>query len=347
MPRSATVTGAVTTKFLAPEPADEDQQDSLYRPAPQLEGKPPFKVDYPWFTPEKATELLRHSLTDPDFRNRPTTLGQVRRHMNLMRTKRFVHFLPEGAICLDEHGIMLNGKNRMTAISGQTERIGLTVFRDVPRWMFKFMDTGKSRTIRDVFYAGNRTTTPQTPSAMKLGMRYEEFLLGLRQAEGWRRWGSVRDDEHNDVDTFLARRGEMQDWYGVGSAIQRKVHLIAASVMNFYFYQSLAWPEGSDTLQEFCEWILTGGGWPGSPALALREWSHFSWKNGDKLPAKRELHLLLLLRCFAQFAQRTKVPGIVWAYGHVMVPPYHPTGHDKAIQNVRFALEEMDQLQRR
>lgn len=346
MARSSTPAAPVTTKFLTPEPTEEDQREWLYRPAPQLQGKPPFKVEYRWFTPEKATELLKHSLTDPDFRNRQTTVAQVRRHMNLMRTKRFVHFMPEGAICLDEQGIMLNGKNRMTAIAGQSYDIGLTVFRDVPRWMFKFMDTGRARTLKDVFYAGNRRTTPQTPSAMRLGMRYEEFLIGLRQGEGWRRWGAVKDDEHNDVDSFLTRRDEMQDWYGVGSAIQRKVHLIAASVMNFYFYQSLAWPEGADVLQEFCEWLITGGGWPGSPALALREWSTSSWKNGDTIPAKRELHLMLLFRCFAQFTQRTKVPKITWAYGHVMTLPYHPKGSETAIRNVRFALEEMDQLRR-
>lgn len=332
----------VTTRFLTPPPAeDPDAARQLYEPVPQLDGEPPFKMKYRWFSPAKADELLKHSDSDPAFRQRMTSLAQVRRHMNLMRTNRFVHMLPNGVICLDPDGIMLNGKHRMTAVAGQENEIGFVVFENVPRWMFKFMDTGKALSVTDVFFRGVRDTTPQTSSAMKLALRYEEFLRGMRPAAGWRHWAAVKD-EHHDVDGFLARRQELNDWHGVGMSVQRSARLMAPSVMVFYFYQSLAWPEGADMLETFCSSLVTGGGLATSPSLALREWAKEAWYNKDRILSKREAHLHLLFRTFEQYAQQSRIPRVVWAYGNPMAMPYHPKGHDKAIQNARFALEKMD-----
>lgn len=339
MPRSSAA--PVTTRYLAPEEASADSE-SLFQAVPQLEGKPPFKVSYPWITPEKAKEWLRVSDSDPAFRQRPLALGQVRRWRTLLRTDRFVHYLPNGPMCTDPDGMLLNAKHRLTAIADSENGAGLVLFSEVPRWMFKYFDTGKNRTIKDVFHIGAREVTPQTPSAMRLGMRYEEFLQGVRSAHGWRHWSTV-SDEHNDIDSFLARRQEMQDWVGVGMKVQRDARLMAPAVMAFYFYQSLAWPEGASEVEQFCTSLMTGEMLaPQSPALLLREWSRDCWYNKDKIFSKREVHFMLLMRCFEQYINGSRIPALRWAYGNPMPMPYHPKGHDVAVKNARLALEELD-----
>lgn len=340
MPKTANA--PVTTRLLVPEVAEQDIS-MLYRQVPQLEGEPPFKVKYVWFTPEDADKLIKHSDRDQSFRQRVTTVSQVRRWKNLIATNRFVHMLPAGPICIDdEDKVLLNGKHRLTAVAGQDKKVGFVVFENVPRWMFAYFDTNKPRTISDVFHIGNRHAKPQTASAMKLALRYEEMLTGVRPAHGWRHWAAVRD-EHQDVDDFLARRDEIQDWYGVGEKVQRDARLLSPSVMVFYFYQSLAWPEGADSLQKFCESLMTGGNLaPKSPALLLREWSRDVWFNKDRVTAKREVHLHLLMRSFGQHQQGSRFDRLVWAYGNPMSMPYHPKGPETAVSNVRFALEEIN-----
>ncbi len=344
--RAAKVAEApVTVRKKAPEWAeDADEEALLYRPVPQLDALPTFKLKYEWFSPEKADKWLRASEADADFRQRPISLAQVRRWESLYKTKRFVNFLPAGPICLDETGVMLNGKHRFTALAGRDvdEDFGFVVFYDVPRWMFAYFDTNKPRTIKDVFHIGARSTGPQTPSAMKLAMRYEEFLAGVRPGPGWRHWSQQRD-EHQDVDGFLARRGELQDWYSVGEKINRHARLLVPSVMVFRFYQSLAWSEGDEQITDFCESLVTGANLsPQSPALQLREWARESWYNKDKIFAKRELHLLLLMRAFEQHMLGSRVPRLNWAYGLPMTMPYHPRGHETGLANVKRALGELD-----
>ncbi len=334
----------VTVKQKAPEWAEgADEEALLYRPVPQITGKPPFQVKYEWFSPEKASQWLRKAEEDEDFRQRKTSLAQIRRWSTLYRTKRFVDMLPAGPICVDDDGVMLNGKHRFSALAGMDTDVefGFVVFYHVPRWMFAYFDTNKPRTIKDVFHIGARDSGPQTPSAMKLGMRYEEVLAGVRSGTGWRHWNQQKD-EHQDVDGFLARRGEFQDWYSLGEKLNRTARLLIPSGMAFRFYQSLAWPEGDDKITEFCENLATGGGAPQSPALQLREWAKESWYNKDQIFAKRELHLLLLMRTFEQYMQNSRIHRINWAYGLPMTMPYHPDGYETGLANIKRALAELD-----
>lgn len=332
--------------MMAPELADEADRDALlYRPVPQLEGEPSFKLKYEWIGPKRAGELLRKADSDPDFRQRPNRMADLRRWKNLYSTKRFVNFLPNGVICVDPDGILLNGKHRFTALAGRDDdqEFGFVVFYNVPRFMFAYMDTNRPRTIKDVFHIGNRATKPQTSSAVKLAMRYEEFLMGLRSGTGWRHWNAQRD-EHNDMDDFLGRRAELQDWYGVGEKVYRYCKLLVPSVMTFRFYQSLAWPEGDEKITEFCEGLVLGANLPPrSPALLLREWAKDGWYNKDTIFAKREVHLMLLLRTFGQYCQGSRVSGMPWAFGQVMGMPYHPHGWETGLANVKRALGELDE----
>lgn len=350
MPRNGVIPASVTTRQLAPT-ALEDESDGtvslLHQPVPQLNGPPEkvFKLKYEWFDPAKAKEWLFKADQDQDFRQRPTSLAGVRRWKNLLITSRFVHFLPNTPICVDPDGTMLNGKHRLTGLAGCPDdtQAGFIVFQNVPRWMFAFFDTNKTRTLRDVFHIGNRRQGPQTPSAMRLAIRYEEFLLGLRSPGGWRHWNTVKD-EHQDVDQFFARRDELQDWYSTGEKVYKSARLLTPAMMVFRFYQNLAWPDGDEKIQEFTTHLTTPGGiLPKThPVRLLRDWSVDAYTNRDQVFAKREVHLMLLLRTFTQFCNNTRPDRFTWAFGNPMVMPYHPKGHELAVKNVRLALDEID-----
>lgn len=346
MPRKAQA-APVTTRQLAPEPAAEESRDVLlHEPVKQLAKFPPdFQVEYEWFDPEKAQQWLDEADQDPHFWQRPTSMAGIRRWRNLVTTKRFVHFLPNTPICKDPDGVMLNGKHRLMGLTGCPEdaEAGFMVVYNVPRWMFAFFDTNKTRTLKDVFHIGARPHGPQTPSAMKLAMRYEEFLMGLRPATGWRHWNTIKD-EHQDVDVFFERREELQDWYGVGEKVYRVARILHPSAMVFRFYQNLAWPEGDAEIQEFTEQLVTPTGrLPKShPVVQLRTWTQESYINRDQVFAKREVHLMLLFKMFQQSRIGSRIERFTWAFGQPMSMPYHPKGHDVAVKNIRVALDEID-----
>ncbi len=340
-----TAEAGVTTRMLAP-PADADADNPalLYREVPQIEGDVPMSVEFAKVSPEQASEWLAKADRDESFRQRPTSVRDVRRWKILMETNRFVQFLPDGPLCFDDDGILLNGKHRLTAVGGFDRPVGFMLVKRVPRWMFRFFDTGRGRTLNDVFKIGGRATMAQTGSSMRLAMRYEEFLHGKRPAMGWwKDWRGQRD-EHADVDDFLARRQDLNDWYYVGQQVYGGSRIIVASAMVFRFYQSLAWPDGEEHLIGFCDGLAKGAMLaPGHPALVLREWGRMSFADKERIEGKRELHLLLMFRHFALTVQGDRLSGqLRWARGFPMAMPYHPDGPDVAVKNVLTALAEMD-----
>lgn len=331
----------VTTRMLQPEPSGVDNV-LLYRPVPQLTGAVTMKPRFVKVTPKMAKDWVAKSEEDDTFRQRVTKVRDVRRWQILMQTDRFVSYLPNGPLCFDENGILLNGKHRLTALAGQDDAFGFLVIDKVPRWMFPFFDTGAPRTLNDVFHISSRASKAQTGSTMRLAMRYEEFLHGKRPGTGWKEWFSQRD-EHADVDSFLARREDLNDWYYLGQQIYTACKLNIGAVTVFRYYQSLAWPDGEEQLAEFCNGLAKGAMLaPGKPALVLREWSRASFEQRDRIRGKRELHLLLLFRMFARTLQGDGMGRLQWAYGFPMTMPYHPNGHDAAVKNILTALNEVD-----
>ncbi len=320
----------------------DDDQRLLYRSVQQIEGKPQMKMRFVEVTPEQADKWLKAADQDSSFRQRPTKVRAVRRWQILMQTDRFVNYLPNGPLCFDEDGILINGKHRLTALAGQRESFGFLVIEKVPRFMFSFFDTGLPRSLNDVFHISGQMTKTQTGSTMRLAMRYEEMLHGVRRPIGWKDWGQHRD-EHTDVDDFMRRRLDLPDWYYVGESIYRGARLLIASGMVFRFYQSLAWPDGEAELITFCEGLAKGSMLDvGTPALVLREWARESREMGERIRGKRELHLLLLLRNFAAHCRGEKLERLRWANGFAMPVPYHPAGDETALKNVMTALAEMD-----
>jgi hypothetical protein len=317
----------------------------LYRPVRQLKmdaKRPPFDVSYEWITPDQAEELLMEAARTAGFRQRKLIPNEVKRWSLLINTDRFVHFLPAGVLCFDPEGVLLNGQHRLSGLVDADKPAGFVVFRNVPRWMFAYLDTNKTRTVKNVLHINERITGPQTDSAMKLALRYEEFIQGVRTGTGWRHWNAVRD-EHQDVDNFYARREEIQSWYGVAQQVYNRTKILIPSTMVFRFYQSLAWPEGEEAIEDFLDTLITGDKLTNQrPSTHLRRFTLDVFDAKSPVIAKREVHLLLLMRIFAQEMNHTRISTMPWAYGHPMVMPYHPKGHEVAIKNVRSALDAMD-----
>lgn len=334
----------VTVRSILPAPAvgTPENTQMLYRAVPQIEDPSQLKVEFKMYAPEDVPGLLLMADSDPEFKQRPLKERDVKRWRLLMETGRFVNYLPNGPLCFDPDGMLLNGKHRLTALGRQDRPFGFMVVRNVPRWMFQFFDTMRVRSLNDVFHMAGRMSKAQTGSTMRLGMRYEEFLHGMRPALGWRHWGTERD-EHFDVDSFLTRREDLGDLYVAAEQAARGSRLIVASLMVFRFYQQLAWPDGDTELTAFWDGLAKGAMLaPNSPALVLREWARDNYKYKERIHGKRELHLLLLNRMFALSVQGDKVQSLNWAHGFAMTVPYHPDGPEMAVKNILTALDETD-----
>jgi len=323
---------------------NEDTLDPqlLYRPVEQLPQAPAFKISYPMVTPSMADNWLRRSDAVTEFSNRATRTGDVRRWKLLMETDRFVQWLPDGPILFDDKDCLLNGKHRLTALSGQKKSFGMMVVKGVPRWMMAFFDTGRCRTLNDLFAIGNRASKSQTGSAARLAMRYEEMIFGVRPQLNWKAWPQHRD-EFTDVDTYVARRTPLMDLYTSADQLYRGSRLLVPSALVFRFFQELAWPDGAEQIMRFWQGLNKGSLLEaGDPALTLREWSKDVWATKDRIPAKRETHLLLLLRMFAASMMKTKVNRVQYGYGLTMPYPYHPDGLDIAVRNVKVGIATID-----
>lgn len=344
MPRR-TPKAEVVTRALAPEVAEDVPAGLLYQPVQQIKlnpKRPPFDVSYEFISPDQAEELLSKAATASGFRQRTITAAEVKRYSDLITTNRFVHFLPSNPLLIDPDGVPINGQHRMLGLIDAGMPAGFVIFRNVPRWMFAYLDTGKRRTLKNVLHINARPTGPQTDSMLKLALRYEEFLQGVRPGTGWRHWNAVKD-EHQDIDSFFARRLELQDGYTPAQRVYSKAKVLIPATTTFLFYQSLAWPEGAEEAEDFLGDLISGTHLTRDrPANRLREFTLDVFESKSPVIAKREVHLLLMLRTFALEMNKSRIGSLQWAYGQPMAMPYHPKGHEVAIKNVRSALDDLD-----
>jgi hypothetical protein len=316
----------------------------LYVPVQQLDTIPDWGPEYVKVTPEIARKWLAESGEDENFRNRKLSVPEMRRFAYLMRTKRFVHWLPDGPICFDEFGILINGKTRLTAIDESGVTCGFMVFRGVPRWMFPFMGIGKSKNVGQVFYAELKESSSAFTSVMKTVLRYEEFLSGKRGRYGWKNWKG-KWDQPSDLTLVYERRKELAGYYGNAMLIRNGRNragckLLAVSLMIFQMYQWYAWPEGRPKLEEFLDSLTDGSGFKkGSANLSLYNFGRHDYCE----PAGRQYaHLILLFRHFGAYATGKNITTATIAFGHEMLPPFHPDGPEAAKENLRKALIPLD-----
>ncbi len=316
-----------------------DVDSTLHVPVPQLDEIPDWGPEYVKVTPEIAKQWLDESGQDETFRNRKLNLAEKRKFVFIMRTNRFAHWVPDGPICFDEKGILLNGKTRLNAVAESGVTCGFMVFRGVPNWMFDFMGLGKPKNNAQILDARYKMSKPAVTAAMKLVLRYEEFLLGKRPAIGWRHWKGVHD-QPSDIDLVYDRREDLVDYYDRAMAVRRGCKLLAVPLMLFQYYQWYAWPEGQGKLDQFLDSLTHGSDLAkGSAALSL-----YNFERDNYLPydGKQQMHLILLFRHFGAHAKGEKLPVAKVGYGNEMLPPYHPKGPAAAKENLWKALTPLD-----
>lgn len=344
MPPRSTSADNVETRMLTPTPEVDESPQLLYRAIPEqlTPENIPFKIEFVPFTAQMAQESLDAADANEEFRQRKRTPARMNRWLNLMRTGRFVHYLPDGPICYNPDGVQLNGGNRLAAVAQHDEPVGFMVIRNCPTWMFQHFDSGDKRSVSESIYMNKHDIKGQPGALARLGMRYEEFLSGKRSPLGWAMWGKHRD-ENADINDFLDRREYLTDFTAEGARIKKRSDLMAVSGTVFVAYQRLAWPDGEEQLEEFLDGLCLGAMLAkGNPALTLREWAKRDGYIGAASLGRREGHLLLLFKMFASFVQHATVSEIRVARGFPMTMPYHPKGHEVAVDNVRAALEKMD-----
>ncbi len=317
----------------------QQQSDTLYVPVQQVGDVPPYTHEYLWIDPETAQQWLDENAQDDEFRNRPTNRADIGRMALIMKGKRFVHFLPVGPLCFDDKDILLNGKTRLNAVVESGETAVFVVYRNVPRWMFDYMDTNRVKTHKDVLYASYRMDKPSIIAAMKRVFLYEEVLFANRPATGWRSWSKERF-QSADLNKVAGLRSEVTDHYGNAMAVRRGCGLQVTSLMLFHFYQWHAWPEGRERLEEFLDGLREGISLgKGSPALILRNWGRDDYCPSE---GRIEMQLILLMQHFAAFVQGERMTKVVWAYGHEMPAPYHPDGPEAAKNALRAVLTPLN-----
>lgn len=246
----------MTSTLSATTPTEAIEEDPLLLYEPLRERinpkKIPWTITYERVTARQAQKWLNDAAEYRGFGQRTRTPAAVARWRDLIQTNRFVEYLPLGGLCFNEDGIIMNGGNRLVAQVELGLTLGYTIIRDCPTWMLPYFDNGKMRTAKEARQIMLRDSRPDAQNIIKLAMRYEEFLFGKRGTLGWVNWSRQRD-EHVDIENFERKRGELLDYLERGKKLRVKLssnyHVAAGAC--FIFYQQLAWPEGSEVLEQF------------------------------------------------------------------------------------------------
>ncbi len=299
---------------------------------------PKWPIQYTWLEPADSAEWLEKASEDEEFKNRPVLARDLNLMTHTMETDGFIHFLPDGPFIFDEHEILTNGKLRLTAAVKTQTTIGVIVFRNVPRRLFPYLGTGRTKTYKHVRQATAKADKRDILAVHKLVWQYEEVIFGVRKSEGWQNWAS-EGIQPADLEHIGQVRAEIDDYYGNALAVRRGCRLVATALMMFEFYQWYAWPQGRNKLAEFLDSLESGGVdkevYPvakHSPAIALRNFSR-----DEYCPArgKPQIQLMLLFNHFAAFVAGDPIQRVRWAYGLDLPLPYHPDGDEAARRNLR------------
>ena len=298
---------------------------------PQIKGVPKMTATFEMVSPGEAQRIIAAANNDPEFRQRPTYDRDLRRWSLLMEEERFVDYLPSGPLCFTERtNTVMNGKHRMMALSQARRSHGFLIVRNVPVFMFPFFDSGRTRTINDVFFSSDMPPVPKQNQIAKLLMRYFEMVYSVRKPLGWKSWNGIRD-EHQGVAMFLKRHDEMIDLWGVAKKAATATELQVPALVVFRYVQLNAWPAGAKKFAEFWNGLALGANLSvGDPALTLREWGREENRYGGSYAGKTQLHLMLLFQMFEAFAKGERVTAIKWGHGMEMPLPYHPSGAEAA-----------------
>lgn len=292
--------------------------------------------------PEQARAWLDAIEAAEDFDQRPLKWPIVESYAEQMRLGEWQQFMPDGIICLDPQGLLLNGQKRMHAVEQSGKTLGFWVARDVPRELFAYFDMAQQRSASDTFAIGKLASGPEMQSAIRLAIKFEEMLRGDIERVNWPSWNKAKTT-NPDAYRFYMRRtglGELRD-YSRGVYMRSKV--VAAAVIVFAYYADKAWPDrpdvetNKDPLYVYLNGIRDGehlGRF--DPAKLVRDWAI----DKPRIPAKRESHLFVLNRYWNRYGDLA-VKGKKGTSDQVsynpkwpMPLPFHPDGEAAALANL-------------
>lgn len=346
-----TAVKARATRKLAsatPDEAPVTQQDQLAQLLVEGIAKG-MTIGFEVITPEMAralTSRARAAIDEGGFRQRHATQRIVDEFSVLMKHGEWTQYLPDGVIGIDKDGVLINGQKRMLAVDDANVSIGFVVARNVPREMFPFFDRAQTRTAAHVFEIDGLPSGPDYASTIRLAMRYEEMLRNVRDPATWGNWAGIRDTVDESLD-FYRRHADIADSVMIGRALGYGAKIVPAAGAVFHYYADKAWPdrkndaEGYDPLDSFISRLQTGEHMARNhPAMVLRDWTKDTYRE-EKVQAKRETHLFLLLKHWSMHVTGLTVPGAQVKYQRIwaMPVPHHPDGKDAAVRNI-FGLKK-------
>jgi hypothetical protein len=291
-------------------------------------------------TRDMAENWLKVTDEAEDFFQRPLRQTVVHYYAQQMRDGEWQENMPDGIICIDPKGRLINGQKRMHALlESGLESLEFLVSYDVPTDLFAYFDGAQPRSAADTFSVSGLPSGPEMQSAIRLAMLYEAMLRGDADRVNWVSWNKLRIS-NPDALAFYRRRPELGALKEMGKAIQMRTGLTAASVIVFEFYADKAWPSRvrrgqKDPLQQFLLGVRDGEHMAMTdPAMKLREWARDH--KGERLPAKREINLYLLFRAWQEFCTPNgrKSTAIHYKRSWPMLVPFHPDGEETALTNL-------------
>lgn len=300
-----------------------------------------MKLSFERIGPKEAIELLKVTAEATDFKQRPLSQVKVQQYVEEMKYGEWKEFMPDGVICIDPKGLLLNGQKRMHAVIESDKTIGFVVARDVPRELFAYFDMAQPRSASDTFASAGLPYGPDVQSAVRLAMSYESMLRGTLDRVSWPSWNKVRAT-NPDALAFYKRRPELGDLLQPAKALTYQAKIVCASAMVFEFYANKAWPnrgtdeKGFDPLESFLVGIRDGEHLRRvDPAYLVRDWSMSNAADRTAVPAKRETYLFMLMRYWNQHCkgERQQNQRVFYQRSWPMPLPYHPDGEDAAVSN--------------
>lgn len=157
-------------------------------------------------SPEKAREFL-----DKNQHNRPISDDTVNYYADLMNRGQWI-LSPEG-ISFDIYGILLDGQHRLAAIVKSETTQKFIVSRGFPRDIFKTLNTGRPRSIKDVFNIEDINNAQLIGTSIKKLLFYRKGIYSGR--EGTKRMKMSNNDfleeyENNpELFQLLAKKSQM------------------------------------------------------------------------------------------------------------------------------------------
>lgn len=280
-------------------------------------------------TPDMAAEWISRPMVartsdGKELRQRPLDNGWVEELEGRIRRGEW-YLSPEGWVFAPD-GSMLDGQHRSWAVFNTGIPVVGWVIENCPPDVFAILNSGKKRTAADALYITGESNTLNLASATKLLICYEGWRSteDKAKAKNWTGWSRERIS-NTQITAALDVHPDLRDCNRAGHTISKRCGLTTGALAVFRYVARRAWPEGEETFEGFWTALDTGEMLPtGHPAKTLREWGLRDGGKKLKGVPRRELHFLMLMKCWNAWCLGRQVKAIRFTMGEPIPAPFHP-----------------------